>query len=145
MKLSKELTNGLLIFISIGIYFLAMNFLGLSHLFYLRLFNVLFLIYGINRTIVSNLAEGKKEFLTNATSAFATAFIGISLCIIGLIVYSFLNGGDAFVKTLSKTFLFGENPTVYKYSICLLFEGIASSVIVTLILMLYYNNKYVAD
>ncbi len=74
MKLSKELTNGFIIFIGIGVYFLTMNMLGLSDLFYLRFFNIFFLIYGVNRTVVSNLSEGKKEFLFNTISAFATAF-----------------------------------------------------------------------
>ncbi len=73
MKLSKELTNGFIIFIGIGVYFLTMNMLGLSDLFYLRFFNIFFLIYGVNRTVVSNLSEGKKEFLFNTISAFATA------------------------------------------------------------------------
>ena len=145
MKLSKELTNGFIIFIGIGIYFLTVNMLGLSNLFYLRFFNIFFLIYGVNRTLVSNLNEGKKEFLSNTVSAFATAFIGVCLSIVGLICYSYLRGGDAFIQTLSKTFLFGGNPSVMTYSICLLFEGIAAAVIVTLVLMFYYNNIYPAD
>jgi hypothetical protein len=41
--------------------------------------------------------------------------------------------------------LFGGNPSVLMYSISLLFEGTASAVIVTLVLMFYYNNKYPAD
>ena len=145
MKLSKELTNGFIIFIGIGVYFLTMNMLGLSDLFYLRLFNIFFLIYGANKTLVSNLSEGKKEFLPNAISAFATTFIGVFLSIVGLIVYSYVHGGDDYVQTLSKTFLFGGNPTLLMYSISLLFEGTASAVIVALILMFYYNNKYRAD
>lgn len=145
MKLSKELTNGFIIFIGIGVYFLTMNILGLSDLFYLRFFNIFFLIYGANKTLVSNLSEGKKEILPNAISAFATAFIGVFLSIVGLIGYSYLHGGDDYVLTLSKTFLFGGNPTLLMYSISLLFEGTASAVIVALILMLYYNNKYRAD
>lgn len=145
MKLSKELTNGFIIFIGIGIYFLAMNMLGLSDLFYLRFFNIVFLIFGVNRTMTTNLSEGKKEFLPNIFSAFTTAFIGVVSSIVGLIGYSYLHGGDLYVKTLSETFLFGGNPSVMTYSICLFFEGIASSVIVTLVLMFYYNNKYRAD
>lgn len=145
MKISRELTNGFIIFIGIGIYFLTMNMLGLSDLFYLRFFNIVFVIFGVNRTMISNLSDGKKQFLPNAISAFATACIGVFLSIIGLIGYSYLHGGDAFIQTLSKTFLFGGNPSVMTYSICLLFEGIAAAVIVTLVLMFYYNNKYPAD
>ena len=145
MKLPKELINGILIFIGIGIYFMSMNLAGLSNVFVLRLFNVVFILYGVNKTIVSNLIEGNKDFLSNAISAFSTSFIGVFFSILGLLAYSYLNGGDAFIQNLSKTFLFGGNPSVNIYCISLFIEGIASSVIVTLLLMLYYNNKYLSD
>jgi hypothetical protein len=145
MKLPKELLNGLIIFIGIGVYFLIMNALGFADLFYLRLINVFFVFYGVNRTIEMNLAEGKKNFVTNAISAMITSLIGVFLSIIGLVVYSYMKGGDSYVKSLPKTFLFGGNPSVNTYSICLLFEGIASSVIVTMLLMLYWNNRHTTD
>ncbi len=145
MKLPKELINGILIFIGIGIYFISMNLAGLSNVFVLRLFNVIFILYGVNKTIVSNLIEGNKDFLSNAISAFSTSFIGVFFSILGLLAYSYLNGGDAFIQNLSKTFLFGGNPSVNIYCISLFVEGIASSVIVTLLLMFYYNNKYLSD
>lgn len=145
MKLPKELLNGSIIFIGIGIFFLLMNVLGLANLFYLRLLNVFFIFYGVNKTIQMNIVEGKKEFVTNAVSAMITSLVGVFLSIIGLIIYSYSQGGDAYVQSLSKTFLFGGNPSVTTYSICLLFEGMASSVIVTMLLMLYWNNKLSTD
>lgn len=145
MKLPKEITNGFIIFLAIGIYFLLMQALNLSHLFYLRFLNVIFVFYGVNRTIQINLKEGKKKFVSNAISALFTSIIGVILSVIGLVIYSYLQGGDAFVQSLSETFLFGGNPSIDMYSISLLFEGIASSVIVTLLLMLYWNNKFSSD
>ncbi|OXA94883.1 hypothetical protein [Flavobacterium hercynium] len=145
MKLPKELTNGFLIFLGIGIYFLLMNVLGLSHLFYLRTLNVFFIFYGVNRTMQMNLREGDTDFVSNAVSAITTSVVGISFSVLGLLIYSYARGGDAYVATLSETFMFGGNPSVPTYCICLLFEGLASSVIVTLLMMLYWNNKYVAD
>ncbi|MFV5687620.1 hypothetical protein ACM55M_03225 [Flavobacterium sp. ZT3R25] len=145
MKLPKELVNGGIIFAGIAIYFLLMNALGYADLFYLRIVNVFFVFYGVNKTIEMNVAEGKKNFITNAISAMITSLIGVFLSIIGLVVYSYMQGGDSYVKSLSKTFLFGGNPSVNTYSICLLFEGIASSVIVTMLLMLYWNNRLTTD
>jgi hypothetical protein len=145
MKLPKELINGLLIFVGIGIYFMAMNLLGLAGVLYLRILNALFLFYGVNRTIVSNLSEGKKEFLSNALSALSTGLIGVFLSIIGLLTYSYIQGGEEYINSLSKTFLFGGNPSVNTYCICLFFEGIVSAAIVTLVLMFFHNNKYIAD
>ncbi|MFM9826395.1 hypothetical protein [Flavobacterium sp.] len=145
MKLSKEFNNGIIIFIGISVYFALMNILGFSNVFYLRFFNVFFVFYGVNKTVQMNLAEGNKGFVSNAISALITSLVGVFLSIIGLIIYSYIKGGDAYVQSLSKTFLFGGNPSVMTYSICLLFEGIASSVIVTLLVMLYYNKQYPAD
>lgn len=145
MKLPIEIKNGFIIFLAIGIYFLLMELLGLSQLFYLRLVNIFFVFYGVNKTIQMNLSRGKKKFVSNAVSALFTSVVGVVLSIIGLVIYSYLKGGDDFVQSLSATFLFGGNPSIDAYSISLLFEGLASSVIVTLLLMLYWNNRFYTD
>ncbi|GEC70938.1 hypothetical protein SAMN05443543_102567 [Flavobacterium flevense] len=145
MKLHQEIINGFIIFIAVSIYFLLMELLGLAHLFYLRFLNILFVFYGVNRTIKQNLEKGNKQFVSNAVSAMFTSVIGVVLSIIALVIYSYLQGGDAFAQSLSETFLFGGNPSIDAYSISLLFEGVASSVIVTLLLMLYWNNRFSAD
>ena len=88
MKLPKELLNGLIIFIGISIYFLVMNALGYSNSAYLRVFNVLFVFYGVNRTIKMNLAEGKNNFVADATSAMITSVIGVALSVLGFLIYS---------------------------------------------------------
>ena len=145
MKISKEFQNGFLIFLGIAIYFLFMNLVGLSDVFYLRLFNTLFVLYGVNRTIMMNIHDGEVLLANNAKSAMKTSLIGVFLSIIGLIIFSYLQGGDQYVQSLSKTFLFGGNPSVMTYSICLLFEGIASTAVVTMLLLLYWNNRLVTD
>ncbi|MFV8347659.1 hypothetical protein [Flavobacterium sp. ZB4P13] len=108
MKLPKELLNGGIIFIGIGVYFLLMNVLGYSNLFHLRLLNVFFVFYGVNRTIEMNLNEGKKNFVNNTISAMITSLIGVFLSITGLVAYSYMNGGDSYVKSLPKTFYLAE-------------------------------------
>ncbi|HEY4618349.1 MAG TPA: hypothetical protein VIH09_09165 [Flavobacterium sp.] len=145
MKLPKELYNGIIIFIGIGLYFMLMEILGLADLYYLRLFNVLFVFYGTNRTLKMNYREGKTIFVSNAVSALLTSLTGVFLSIVGLIAYSYIKGGDAYLQSLSKTFLFGGTPSIMTYSISLLFEGIVSAVIVSFMLMLYWDTRYVSD
>jgi hypothetical protein len=145
MKLPKELYNGFLIFIAIGIYFLLVESLGLANLFYLRLLNFLFVFYGTNRTLQTNFKEGKTIFPVNAVSALLTALTGVFLSIAALIAYSYMKGGDAYLQSLSKTFMFGGEQSIMTYSISLLFEGIVSAVIVTFMLMLYWDKHYVND
>lgn len=145
MKVKKEIKNGYFIFISIGTYFLLMEFLGLSDLFYLRLLNVFFVIYAVNDTLKSRISHGSTKFLPNALAALVTSLVGVSLSIVGLLIYSYMRGGDAYINNLSESFLFGGHPSINMYCFSLFFEGIASSVIVTLLLMLYYNDKFAAD
>jgi hypothetical protein len=145
MKLPKELINGFIIFIGVGLYFLLMEVLGLADLFYLRLINFLFVFYGVNRSLTMNISEGKKRFAFNAVSAIKTSLIGVSLSIFAIMIYSFSKGGDDYVQTLSENFLFGGDPKVITYCISLLLEGIVSSVIVAFCLMLYWNNRFSTD
>jgi len=145
MKIPKEILNGFYIFLGIAVFFLLLEVLNLAHLFYLRLLNVLFIFYGVNRSLKMNLAEGKNTFVPNAISAMVTSFTGVVISVLALLIYSYARGGDAYVKTLSAAFMFGGEPSVPTYTLCLLFEGTASCIIVTLMLMLYWNNKYKAD
>jgi len=145
MKLPKELINGFIIFIGIGLYFLLMEVLGFADLFYLRLFNIFFVFYGINRTLKMNYAEGKKNFISNAVSALLTSLTGVFLSIIGLLIYSYAKGGESYVKSLSMNFLFSGDPSVITYSIGLLFEGGVSALFVVFLMMLYWNNRFTAD
>ncbi|PVX45678.1 hypothetical protein C8C85_1481 [Flavobacterium sp. 103] len=145
MKVKKEIKNGFFIFISIGTYFLLMEFLGLSNIFYLRLMNVFFVIYAVNDTLRSRVSHGKTKFVPNILAALTTCLIGVVLSVVGLLVYSYMRGGDAYIHNLSESFLFGGHPSINMYCFSLFFEGIASSVIVTLLLILYYNDKFIAD
>ncbi|WP_026714354.1 hypothetical protein [Flavobacterium daejeonense] len=145
MKLSKEFYNGVIIFIGIALYFLLMEALHLSNVYFLRLFNIVFVYYGVNRTLKSNFAAGKTNFADNAISALLTALFGVFLSISGLVAYIYAKGGDDYIKTLSDTLLFVGSPSVMTYNISLLFEGIVSAVIVTFSLMLFWKKKYPSD
>lgn len=145
MKLPKEIFNGVIIFIGIALYFMLMEVLQLSNLFYLRIFNIVFIYYGVNRTLKSNFIEGKTNLADNAISALLTALIGVLLSITGLVAYIYAKGGDEYIRTLSKSLLFVGSPSVMTYNISLLFEGIVSAVIVTFSLMLFWKKKYPSD
>jgi hypothetical protein len=145
MKVKTEFKNGYFIFIAIGTYFLIMEFLGLAHLFYLRLLNIVFVFYAVNNTIQSRVAHGKKKFVPNVMAAMITSLVGVFLSVLGLLIYSYMQGVGNYTSTLSETFLFGGHPSINIYCLSLFFEGIASSVIVTMLLILYYNDKFIAD
>ncbi|WP_298118237.1 hypothetical protein [Flavobacterium sp.] len=142
MKISKELKFGFLLFIAIGLYFLLMEGLGFSDLYYLRILNIFIIIYGLNKIIKSNLSEGKKSYLKNLFSSGLTGIIAISLSILGLVIY--LNFKDAaYIKNLSEAFLFGGNPSIAQYSFGLFIEGITSVLIVSFVNTQYWKTKNV--
>ena len=145
MKLPKEFHNGVIIFIGIALYFLLMEALHLSNFFFLRLFNIVFIYYGVNKTLKSNFLEGKTNLADNAISSLMTSLSGVFLSIMGLVAYIYARGGDSYIKTLSESLLFVGSPSVMTYNISLLFEGIVSAVIVTFSLMLFWKKKYPTD
>ena len=145
MKLQRELKNAILIFLGIGIYFLAMDSLGFADIYYLRLLNIFIVLYFVNQTIKYNIKDGKNDYLQNIFAAAFTSIIGVFLSIIGLYIYINYKGGEAYIHTLSDIFLTGSKPSVTQYCLGLLFEGIASSMIATFILMQYWKRYTHAD
>lgn len=142
MNISREIYNGVMIFIGIGIYFLTMELLGLSDVFLLRLLNIFIVVYFVNKTIKSNYAEGKTAYLDNIISGSLTSLTGVALSVAALLAYISMKGGDAYLAKLSQNFLFGGGqPSMYQYCIGLLFEGIASSIIITFTLMQYWKDR----
>lgn len=142
MKLSRPFANGFIIFLGIGIYFLIMDFLGLSHHFYLRALNLFIVIYGVNRTISQNNADGVRGYNTNLLAAIVTSMIGALLSVASLLAYIYFRGGEAYLKTLSEGFLFGGGEiSIYQYCIGLLFESVATSLIVSFCLMQFWKSK----
>lgn len=145
MKLPKEFINAIIIFAGIAIYFLVIDFLGLSHVLWLRMVNVLFVFYGVTRTLSSNIAEGKTGYGANLLSASITAFSGVFLSIIGLVAYIHLRGGDTYIENFSEDLLFGGKPTANQYCIGILFEGIASALMVVFVSVQFWRRKMAAQ
>jgi hypothetical protein len=142
MNLQRVFTNGFIIFLGIGIYFLIMDILGLTHIFFLRVLNLAFVVYGVNRTIKQNYEAGVRGYNTNFLAAIVTSMIGAVLSIASLLIYINFNGGEEYLKTLQEGFLFGGGDlTMYQYCIGLLFEATAASMIVSYSLMLYWKDK----
>ena len=107
MKFTRELANGFIIFLGIGVYFIILELLGLSHVFWLRLLNVLFVVYGVNRTIRANYKDGIRGYNTNLLSAITTSMIGAFLSIAALLTYIYIKGGEPYLKNLAENFIFG--------------------------------------
>src|SRR6187399_655235 len=115
MELKKEFSNAVIIFIGVAVYFGILELAGLSDVYYLRLLNALFVIFGVNRTIHSNISEGKRDYLQNYISGFLTALFAVVLSVIALRIYVLARGGDAYLKEFSKVLWFGNNASLNDY------------------------------
>lgn len=145
MKLPKELINALLIVVGITVYFFIIDFLGLSNVLWLRVVNVLFVWYGVTRTLSYNIEQGKTDYGYNLISAGATALLGVVIASIGLVAYVHLKGGDAYVQKLSADLLFGGEPTANQFCIGIFIEGLASALMVVFVSVQYWRNKMAAQ
>jgi hypothetical protein len=146
MKIPRELLNGALIFAGIAVYFFVMELLGLTDVYYLRIFNAFFVFYGVNKTLNSNVQEGKLDLFPNVISAGLTSMIGVFLSVAGLMAYIYMRGGDQYLATLSNNeFIFGGRTNTNQYCLGVLFEGVASSIIVVLISTLRWSNKLTTE
>ncbi|HPJ11306.1 MAG TPA: hypothetical protein PLS51_11790, partial [Flavobacterium sp.] len=119
-----------------------LQYMGLSDQFILRIFNIVFVIYGVNRTLTQNHADGIRRYNTNFVSAILTSMIGAVLSIASLLAFIEFKGGESYLKNLSESFIFGGGElTIQQYCIGLLFESVAASLVVSFSLMQYWKNK----
>ena len=142
MKYLRELKNGFIIFAGIGIYFIILELLGLSDLPWLRIFNVVFVVFGVNQTIKGNQAAGVRGYMRNLFAAIITSVIGAILSVGSLLGYIEYRGGEEYLKKLSENFIFGGGDiTIQQYCIGLFFEAMAASIITSFCLMQYWKGK----
>jgi hypothetical protein len=142
MKAKRIFINALIIFICIGVFFLIMESLDLTHIIYLRLVNFIFVIYGVNKTIRANFKEGINGYFTNLTAAFATALVSLALGVFSFMLYAEYKGGEEYLKTYADGYIFGGwDPSPYQFGATLFIEGLAASVIVSFTLMQFWKDK----
>jgi hypothetical protein len=142
MKAKRIFTNALIIFIGIGVFFLIMDVLNLTHIIYLRLLNFIFVIYGVNKTIRSNFKDGINGYFTNLGAAFATAFISLVLSIFAFMLYVEYKGGEEYLQNYASDYIFGGgDPSPYQFGIGLFIEGLAASAVVSFAMMQFWKDK----
>ena len=141
MKLSRILTNGFIIYIGIAIFFAIMEVMGLADQVYLRLINFAFVIYGVNRTIKQDHKDNINGYFTNLSSAFLTAIVSVVFSLISFMIYAEIRGGETYIDNYSESLIFGGDPSVYQFTMGLLLEGVAASVVISFAMMQFWKNK----
>ncbi|CAM1372741.1 conserved membrane hypothetical protein [Tenacibaculum litopenaei] len=132
--------NALLIFAGITGFFFFMKILGLDNVSELRLLNFVFVFWGINRAIKTNIHNNRElVYFQNLLIGVGTSIMAVGLTILGLIIYvTFLDA--AFIEVLENSSFWGKDLNLSLVVFALAIEGIASSVVCAFILMQYYKN-----
>ncbi|MEQ6124212.1 hypothetical protein AAON49_08440 [Pseudotenacibaculum sp. MALMAid0570] len=136
--------NAAFIFLGISVYFFLMKLLGLEARSELRFLNFIFVLWGINNAIKTNIhANNENLYVRNLAIGVATSALSVAMSIIGLILYvNLIDSG--LVALLQESFLWTGNLTMPLIVFALFVEGMASSVICSFILMQYYKNYKMA-
>ncbi len=133
--------NAILIFLLIGVYFLIMEATGLADKAFLRTFNFVFIFYGVNHVIKQRIEEGKTGYVGNFGAGILTSFIGVFISIIALGLYIQFFKGAEYMQELASSILIADGPSsIAQYCIALMIEGLASSVVLSFILMQYWKG-----
>lgn len=133
--------NALKIYIGIVLFFFIMKLFSLEAVSELRLLNFVFIFWGINSAIKKNIIANKNtEYLQNLFIGFFTSVIPVIMISLSLAIYLFYID-PSFLKVLEKSTLWGGVLSPPLMSFAIFIEGVASSMICTLIVMQYWKNK----
>lgn len=128
------------IYAGIALFFLIMKVFGLEKNMALRMFNFVIVIWGINSAIRMNIFKNQDtNYLSNIFIGIATSMIAVFASAVSLFVYAKFISPN-FVHVLESSMLWGDNLSVSLITIVIFFEGTASSVISSFIVMQYWKN-----
>jgi hypothetical protein len=132
--------NALKIVLGITLFFFAMKLLGLENISELRFLNFLFVVWGINSAIKTNIHKNQDTFyISNLFIGVSTSILSVGIILIGLITYVSAIAPE-FISVLENSYLWGRNLSLPLIVFAIAIEGIASSVICSFILMQYWKN-----
>lgn len=132
--------HAMLITLLIGGFFFLSKLIGQENNPYLRFLNIVFVIVGIRQAIKTSIEKNNEtNYATNYGIAIGTSALGVIFSTIGVLIYVSLINPN-FLNKLNNSFLIGGNLSVYELVFTLIIEGLASSIVGSLIIMQYFKN-----
>ena len=137
--------HAILISLMIGGFFFLSKLVGLEENPYLRFVNLLFVIIGIRQAIKANIYEYKEtNYAKNFATGFASAAVAVILSTIGVVLYiEFIE--PEFLEIMNQSFLIGGDTSLFGLAFTLVIEGLATSIVSTLIVMQFFKNHKKED
>ena len=139
------LKNAFKIVSGIILYFLLMKILGLDEVVELRYLNFLFVFWGINSAVKTNIKVNDEVFyIRNFFIGVSTAMIAVGFIVASLIFYVSVLDPN-FISLLEDSYFWGSNLSLPLVVIAITIEGIGSSVVCAYIIMQYWKNYKISS
>jgi hypothetical protein len=131
---------GIYIYVLIGLFFLLMKLLGLEHVAWLRVFNLLVIVYMSNRLAKLNFSmKHEMEYGSRLASVFLANIIGVVLSVGSFYFYVKLFD-PAFMLRFDEGALWIGSFTLHEAVAAFFLEGAAGSIAVSFIVMQYWKD-----
>ena len=128
-----------LTYLSLGAYFLTVEFLGFADQTYLRMFNGVIVLAFMNHLIKANIKKNVNGYLENFRQAFISSSVAVVLGGISLLV--FLSFKDAaYVESIADGLLLVRAGEPSQIVGGILIEGLASTMIFSFVSMQYWKG-----
>ena len=123
----------------VGFYF-VMKLIGLADVLEFRIFNIVFVLWGVNSAIKTNLEKNlDNTYLTNLYIGFSTSALTVISTIVAMITYvTFVD--QHLLVLLETASMWGSGLTLPKVVFAMTIEGMASSVISSFLIMQYWKK-----
>lgn len=120
-------------------YFFIMKIAGLEHFTQMRLFNFFIVLGGLYLLLRENMRNNTSNYFQNLFLGFRTAGLTIILTVVSLFIY--LKAIDpSFMNVLESSMVWGNELTMFQVCLTIGIEGIASSYLLTYMVMQYMKN-----
>jgi hypothetical protein len=117
-----------------------MKLLNLEQFTELRLLNFIFVFWGINNSLKTNIFKNHStNYLENLYIGFATSFLSMLLLIFSLTIYLYYID-PSFIQIIENLKIWGNHLTPPLIAFAIFIEGISSSLVCTFILMQYWKG-----
>lgn len=138
---AQTIRFGIYTFSSIALLFLIMKLFGLEHISILRLLNIVIVVHFTNRLArIYNMRVFENDYFGAISSLFMMNVMAVVLSVISLIIY--VKGIDPeLIHHFRGGLLWSNKITLSQACLALLFEGIASSAIISFIVMQYWKTE----
>ena len=140
-KFRSEIIYGLLMFALVVVYFTLLRTMDLHQNIWLRLVNVLFVLFAINLSIRTQVEAGSKRYLSNFSSGVVTMLVGTVLSTIAIIVYLKVTGAGELTTIQDTETEAGEAFNAFQFGMQLFIEGVIAGFILVFMSMQFWKSK----